>query len=335
MKELSVSASIDKSQYYFDQEIKLTGVVKDKDNKIVPGASVHYEIDGISGTITTETNGVFSVDIPVPRIEGRNILTINATRDFYESSGTILGLAILRKNELNMIIPTTTEIGEGEETSLDLILVNSGDTVLHNVIVSITGLPADSDYEPKTMTGLLANEQKTIRIMTNPEPDDKRVYTITVSIDSDETSYTDSFVLTVKRNHTQDQTNQTQTNETIQPVADYSFDFSFVTAYVTANGTAIVNTGSIIASVLIIAFFAVKTKRKKAFTLMTRYYVMHLLNTIKNEVLRDMKTIKPPPKERLVMRASGQSKPKKKPIKRKPKKQEEYVELQPHMTGVG
>ena len=334
MKALEISASLDRKDYYTGQTMKLTGVVKDKDNKVVPDASVTYTVDGISDTLTTNSNGIFSADITVPRTEGRNVIIINATKVFYENAGAILEFNILRRKEFNVILPQSTEILEGEENELELILVNSGDTTLNNIRLSLNGLPSFSDYHPQTIANMMTGAEVKITITSTPQSSDKRVYTVPITIESNELTYTDSFVITVKRNTTE--VNDT-TNQTVTPVIpddEFELDFSAITAYLSGNTTAIMNIGSIIALVVIIAFLGIRVNRKRKFTKMTRYYIMHILNLLKSEVIRGSESGILPKEEftEQVRKPAKKMQRKRKPVKRK---ENDYLELKPHETGVG
>jgi len=346
MKEMHVSASIDKSDYYFNQTIKLTGVVRDSNNKIVPDATVTYRIEGTQGSVRTTSNGIFSADITVPSKEGRNVLRLNATKQFYVPAGSDLDLNILRKREFNIISPMDTEI-EGE-AELELSLVNSGDSTLHDITITMTGLPLNSDYSPKTLTQLLSGQEAGIKITTTPDDSDKRIYTVAVLVESRELTFSDSFVITVKKEDQQDQnqtTTQPQSNETAHFILP-EINLTGITSFFTADTTSLLNIGSIVASVIIITLLFIKANRKKKYTAITRYYITHILETIKKEVLKGEDTagyiheMEKPEKQPYDHISKPEPRKPSKPVhkKRKPKPRKpepEYLELKPHETGVG
>jgi hypothetical protein len=336
MSELAVSAAIDRSEYYFGQAIKLSGVVKDKNNNVVPDAVVTYYIGSLTGTLTSDGGGLFSADITVPRSEGKSVMIINASKTFYQPAGALMELTILKRNELGLVFPESPEVKEGETSEIEIKLSNSGDTTLTDVKVTLSGLPGGSDYSPKTISSLLSGEEKTVKILLNPGPEDKKVYTVTVSLAASEASYSDSFVLTVKRAIVQNNVNETE-NQTLTTRVP---DFSAITAYFAANGTAIMNLGSVAASALVIIFLGIRAGSGRGRNPMARSSILSVLEAIKKEVIwvprKAVKAIRRHKKPRAKVKAEPKPTEQKEGQAQGQKpKQEEPEENPEHLIGVG
>ncbi len=332
-KDLEISATLDMDEYFYGEVMHLTGVVKDQDNKPVDGATVEYSVSGSGDSLTTDSGGIFSADIIVPKREGNNILILNTSKTFYHQAGEMLEFKVFKREEIELELPQDAEVTVGETGTFTITIRNTGDIVLDNAEISFTGLPKDSSFAPHKFNHIDTGGSKDVQLTLTAK--EKRVLTITAQIDSDQLSYSDSFVIRV---------NDAQSNETVAAEPPPPINFTGMISLLSGSGAAAMNIISVIASVVVIAFLGMKANRKRKFNGAARDYIVHFLNTIKKEVFRD--NVKSIVRRRSRSRGSTKKKNTEKPARNKrgrpkgsTKKPAESIheedEYAPHMTGVG
>ena len=143
-KSISLEFSLNKRQYYVSDFLTVDGIVKDDIHEPVGNATVNVLIKGtaISSLETSSGNGIFSMKMPVPENEGNYTILINVEKNSYGKFNTSSTIEILKKREVSLVFPQTIRVEQGENSSVELSIVNVGQADLSNVNLSINGIPS-------------------------------------------------------------------------------------------------------------------------------------------------------------------------------------------------
>jgi hypothetical protein len=256
-RDLSLEANTDRSVYSHGERIKLTGVVRSGNNPI-PEATVTYTLDGKLSQTTTNSNGVFSGEIDVPQRDGPYIIVITASKTLYEPATVSRELSVESKRHFTIVLPLTAEASNTTASDFELSVINTGQTPLTDFTLDITGIPEDwLSFEPKEWSTLDIGEEKRIEMIVTPHSPNRQSYIISVKVTSSESTMTDSFVLNMisQENNVISDTNQTTEGE--------ANPFEPLTSYITANSTAMINNGSLLASFLIFIYIVWKFRARR------------------------------------------------------------------------
>lgn len=188
--ELDVDFSLDKTVYNLEELITATGLVKDSLRKTVSNAFIELSVEGtgIKSDTNVDKNGVFSIIIPVPEIEGNYTLSLTAEKypyiDFEEETSFIIS----KSKSVYINFPDTIKIERGKNYTQSFSLINTGqDTV--ELSLSLTGLPEEYYKLSSTKKTLELNEESSFYIdFLVPEHAETGIKSVTLQVSSDEFS---------------------------------------------------------------------------------------------------------------------------------------------------
>jgi hypothetical protein len=284
-KGLGIEASLDKKEYHLNDAIKLTGVVRDTDNRFVEGVTVSYSIGSEKGKAETNSDGVFSATLAAPGEEGFHIMNLVASKAAYEGGGTDLEVSVLREKKLLWVLPLKSQINDMETSAVEVSLINSGQETLKDIRISVGGIPQGwYDFEPKEIEGMGPGKEEIIIIEVTPESPDRTSYTVNVEAECDEIgSESDNFVLTVSSDGVVEQPGA-------QEIADPGPGFSTdqISSYIVSNLPHIVNSISVAVSVAVIGLLGLRLRKKKGSDGKVRSGIMNLMTGIKMEISRNI-----------------------------------------------
>lgn len=258
---MTIEASIDKSEYSPGEKIKLTGVIRSR-NRPVTDASVTYLFSGMSGTTRTNSNGVFSANIDVPEDEGSYTLVITASKEMYTSASATREFSVKLRRDFSILLPLAAEVKNGSSARFEISVINTGQTSLNNLSVKVTGIPdAWFTINPSGWDRLDAGEERKITLLVSPVSPDRSSYIIGINVTSAELSKTDNFVMNVIRANatalpapSNQSAGQSEKGVTVAETLN---------SFITANSTALINNGSIAASLMIILYIIWKLRTKQ------------------------------------------------------------------------
>lgn len=96
-------------------------------------------------------------------------------------------------------MPRSFDVYQNEISNFIITVNNAGDEDLHNVVVHIIGIPEDSySISPNSVDILREDESSYFSVHVNSENLNPETYTLTVIMESDETSETVNMFLNVK-----------------------------------------------------------------------------------------------------------------------------------------
>ncbi len=209
-KDIQVDFDTDKSTYNLKDIIKIVGLTKDEDGSAIAGVDINVTIQDteISASTKSDNSGVFSLEFLSPDEEGNYKLVLNAEKPPSAPFEETLDLSVVRSKGLSILMTDTTRIEQGENRSVEVSIINSGQTDFSNLTISLANIPSGYYDLPTSIDQLLAGEEKKIWILfTVPESATKTTYSGKIKVASDDVSKEQSFALTILP------ANKTQTDE--------------------------------------------------------------------------------------------------------------------------
>jgi hypothetical protein len=196
---LEMIAQTDKPDYWLEDHIVVTGVVRDDLENPVEGAVVSYELDGKKGLAKSGRDGIFTLSLTAPSEEGFYDIVLRAWKEKYENGTKRLSIRVRKKIELSLVFSPSYEVIAGQNSSFDVNIFNSGQTDLHNLRIRVSGLPKWVDWEPSSIALLKAGEERAITFDSHPPQETMPTsLRIGIEVEVDELREADSFVLLVK-----------------------------------------------------------------------------------------------------------------------------------------
>jgi len=199
VNSLSMTLRLDDQDYPVGSPVKLSGVVIDKEGNIVGGATVKLDVKGtgIKETTTADSNGLFSFNFPAPDSEGNFTASVTAEKPPFESFTKEARLQVVRQRTFTIVFPDTIRIEPGVELAQNLKVVNTGQSNLAGLRISIEGIPGDYFVLP-TIERLDRGEERNVPIMFSvPVGTPKGTHSATLKIQNIETSREKVFGFTV------------------------------------------------------------------------------------------------------------------------------------------
>jgi len=94
-----------------------------------------------------------------PEEEGNYTLLITVEKNPYDKFTTTSEIEVIKKRDLSILAPGTVRVKQGEESSVELSIVNTGQADLSDIIVSVEGVP-DGYYSLNQKLSYLKTEEK-------------------------------------------------------------------------------------------------------------------------------------------------------------------------------
>ncbi|MEM7825067.1 MAG: carboxypeptidase-like regulatory domain-containing protein [Candidatus Aenigmatarchaeota archaeon] len=144
LKQLSIDFNLNKQKFYLKDLVKLKGMVLDENRNSVSNSSVRVYGKNITSVKSfSDSNGVFSIEFLSPEQEGNYTLFLSAEKHPYLSFNSSIILEVVKSREISIVFPETVKIKQGENLTQDFTLVNTGQTDLYNLNISLTGIPSE------------------------------------------------------------------------------------------------------------------------------------------------------------------------------------------------
>jgi len=300
-KTISLDAQIDKDNYYLGEDVKITGSVKDDRGNGVSGAEVSYSVKDatITGLVTTDASGSFTVTFKAPDKVGSFDVEVSAKKDSYSTKKVIKTFKTYKKEGLVISSPSSIEASLDESYSMKFTIENNGQKSIRYIELTVDGLPSDwYDLSVNRIGELNEGESKEIELTILIKKENcevvecKSQYSLVLTADSDETTVTQPLTLNLKG------------LEVKKPEeGGITGFFAGITGFFAEQ---LQNLAIIV--LIVIALFFVDTKRRNIKIPKTSSLKLFHLNKVKSETLKSRRESKKSKKpEKLRVRVSRSS----------------------------
>ena len=198
-KVLSVNFGLDKDVYNLNSPVKIDGIVEEGTTPI-DNATVKIFLNGNLVSSTQSKNGVFRVEFLAPDKEGNYTLLVTAEKQPYMICNNTRILVVKKSKEIALMIPDPVRVKQGENKTVNFLIINVGQSDVSNISVSLDGLPTDY-YRilefPKT---LKVGDNMTIPIrFVIPVNASENTFSATFRVNSNEVSKEQIFGFTIEK----------------------------------------------------------------------------------------------------------------------------------------
>ncbi|MEM5794206.1 MAG: hypothetical protein QXS48_01855 [Candidatus Aenigmatarchaeota archaeon] len=198
-KSLVLDFSFEKSSYTLKEIVKVRGLVKDETNSLVPNALIKASSDfGLNVSTYSDSSGIFYFEFFAPESEGTYKVLISAEKGSYISSNKSLAFQVVKKREVSLVVPDTIRILKGENRTIIFSLINTGQTQILNLSISITGLPESYFKVQERVDKIEVGEKLDLPVIfTIPSDAKEETLSLTFKIFSEDFSKEEVFGLTI------------------------------------------------------------------------------------------------------------------------------------------
>jgi len=190
-KYLYLDFSSDKSIFNMKELIKLRGVVRDESGNFVQDALLSAKTNSvdIDSSAHSDSNGVFVLEFFTPEEEGFYTLLVKTEKTPYLSYNKTWSFQVVKNRKISLVLPDTIRIKKGENQNLQFSVVNTGQSDIYNLSLSLTGLPQDYFSMQDKIDELNVNQE--VKVPVNfkiPENASETTISITLKVISSEVS---------------------------------------------------------------------------------------------------------------------------------------------------
>lgn len=214
-KGLDVNVGTDKALYNINEIIKVTGLVRDKnDNTPVSGTEVRLSSSSFSGTAITGDGGRFAFEFKADN-EGIFDVGVFVEGGMFSDYNGNFTIKIEKSKKISLVVPEIVRLEQGQQSTVSMTIVNTGQTDMEDVEVSVSGVPESYfTLVQNNLDSLKEGTEKSISVIFNI-PDDASVSThsAVLAVSADGISAEKVFGLTIVGKKT-NQTESTLQNGT-------------------------------------------------------------------------------------------------------------------------
>jgi len=164
-KKLNLNLATDKSQYFLRDLIKVSGYVEDDEGRAVAGTKVDISIlsTNIKQSVTTDSNGVFSLEFLGPETIGRFTIAASAEKYPYQKDDKKIEINVTKSKKAIIFMEDSIKLSQGENSTIFISIINNGQSDLYNLFLNLTGIPKEY-YLPlvNSIPELKAGEEKKV-----------------------------------------------------------------------------------------------------------------------------------------------------------------------------
>jgi hypothetical protein len=198
-KFLTLDFSLDKQSYGLNELVKVRGLVKDESGNLVP--SVLIKASGnfkINVSTYSDSSGVFYFEFFSPEEEGIYTILISVEKVPYLASNKSLAFQVSKKREISLVLPDTIRLTKGESKTITFSVINTGQSDLSNLSLSLTGLPEEYFSIQDKIELIKAGEKVDIPVQFKiPENASEATLSLTFKVFSEEISKEGIIGLTI------------------------------------------------------------------------------------------------------------------------------------------
>jgi hypothetical protein len=277
----------DKKEYFLKDTIKITGTIHDEDNNPIPDADITAKIlnTDLTAKVKSDSSGALSLELTGPGTEGSYTVFVEGKLSFIAANNSA-NIKLVKSDKLSTSIPDSFDARQGENKTMDISIVNEGQTDYSKINIYLSGIP-EKYYvlSPTEISDLKAGQQKGVSINFNiPKDANKESFTGKFKIEYGENYTEKQFTFTILANE--------ETNETLN-VTSKGFNFPSFSLPTLMLPTAKLILPTVGNNVLIITIVALVSfsisfflKGKKYNKKLERENVTNMLLDIRREVER-------------------------------------------------
>jgi len=281
-KNLYLTFSADKDEYYLKDIIKLTGMIEDEEKNPITDAQINVNIPntGITASAKSDNSGVFVLEFQGPEQEGDFNIFVKAEKSPFTSVNETKKIKLSRSKQLLILMSESIKVSQGTNVSIPIDIINKGQTDFSGLKLSLTGFPEEYGTLSKTEISELkvGSEEKVFIDFVIPKDADKTSYTGKLQVKYDDGSYESEFILSVLTN---------EKNETaIEPTSWFKF-LSLPTGMFVLPDINIYLLVTVVAISVFSTTLVMKNKKPKSGNLekkLERVNIKNLLLDIKREI---------------------------------------------------
>ncbi len=221
--QLQESITVESTELTYNEEIDISGVLVDESGNRVEDADVtlSFKDTDYSWNTTTDSTGSFSISEPVKAGPGNYVLEMNAVKPPYNSLSVSSDETVTVEYEkgIETDVASDQDISQGETTSVEFELTNTGQTSVENIDVGITGFEDQYVESVDAPESIESGNTRTVTVNL-ALPDDycsSQCYpelTANVEAESgDESVEASALILTTLEPEQEEQQNSSQENE--------------------------------------------------------------------------------------------------------------------------
>ena len=282
-KSINLDVSLDKEKYCLEEKLNLNGKLLDEELNAISDATITYNVEGISGKVTTDSSGDFSATLSAPEKEGTFDLNVEARKDPYLIKKTIK-ITTYRKKALAISTPVSPSLDLDIPSFIAFTISNTGQSAVTDIALSVSGIPEGwYQLSSSKIDQLDAGENQEIEMKLLLPKDQctnnlcKQQYTVNLNAKSDVAATTSGFTLNVNGINPQP--------EPASPAEETKTNDPHVTGLFTGTGG-----GSNILTILVIlvalASIILLAKKSNILKSDSRSCLTMLIRDVKNEVLK-------------------------------------------------
>ncbi len=262
-----------KKDYYAEESVTISGVVKDADGNPVKNVNVTASIAGtkINGSATTDIGGKFSIVLKAPLADGSFEIKVKAEKNPYIPFEKSIIIHVQKKVEMKAFAPDIVSIRPGENKEVDITLQNTGQVDITNIGIEVTGIKYDwYAVVPSSINILKAGESKTVKLYINIPAEDcmqkkcEEYYFPKIKFSGREAS--DTVAFTLKLEEESEENTTVKSISATQKGGGFSFkvpSLNGVSGYFTLEGADKTNFYLSIFFLFLIFLAAISKKKKK------------------------------------------------------------------------
>ncbi len=165
--QLQESITVESTELTYNDDIDVSGVLVDEGGNRVEDADVtlSFKDEDYSWNATTDSTGTFSISEPVKAKPGNYVLEMNAVKEPYNSLSIESDETVNVEYEkgIETKVDSDQDISQGETTSVQFDLINTGQTSVENIDVGVTDI---SDQYVKSVDAPESIESGNTRTVT-------------------------------------------------------------------------------------------------------------------------------------------------------------------------
>jgi len=200
-KNFNLDFGTNKDEYYINDIIRVMGIIEDDDKKAVPDAKITVSIPNaqISASTNSDNSGVFSLEFQGPDREGNYDIIVKAEKSPFMSMELSKSIRVYKSSHVSILISESMKIKKGEEESLPVDIVNSGQTDLYDLKLDLTEIPKEYYTLSKSEISSLRKGEEERVFINFRIPDDASItsYTGYFTVTDDGNSTQQHFILTI------------------------------------------------------------------------------------------------------------------------------------------
>jgi hypothetical protein len=200
LKSLSPVFNLNKEKFYLKDLVSIRGVVSDDYGNAVNNVSIRVYVKGtsIDKKIFSDSNGVFLIEFLSPEKEGNYSLVLSAEKYPYLSFNSSMNFEVVRSREISIVFPDTVKIEQGGSFTQDFTLVNTGQSDITGLNISLDGIPSWYYSLTPFIQKLNASEEKKLSIYFSiPSNASSGTSSATLKVFNDEVSKEKIFGFTI------------------------------------------------------------------------------------------------------------------------------------------